>query len=67
MEEVWMGPNERKEMKRNFWGIWSKQGILIDSLNRPLIFIRLLDAKLWMLNNPTAKAEIIKCHINERS
>ena len=53
-------------MKKGFWGIWNGHGFVIDSLNRPLIFARLLDAKLWMLSNPMSRAEIVKCHINER-
>lgn len=54
-------------MKKDFWAIWNGNGIKIDSSNRPLIFLRLLDAKVWMIKNPSARAEIIKCHIKDHT
>ena len=51
-------------MKKDFWGIWQKMGFLTED-NRPLVFTRLVDAKVWMINHPNVHARIVKCHITE--
>jgi hypothetical protein len=52
-------------MKKHFWAIWQGKGVLMDKENRPLIFPRLVDAKVWMIEHPFAHARIVKCHIQE--
>ncbi len=52
-------------MKKHFWAIWQRRGVMLDSNNRPLVFSRLVDAKCWLLCNTDAHAQIVKCHIQE--
>ena len=53
-------------MKKDFWAIWHKRGVLVDEHDRPLIFSKLVDAKVWMIKNPNIhSARIVKCHIKE--